>query len=215
MDPPAHVSLLPYPYHLGARKQPPTQPRLFLLPAAVAVLIFAQVGPKVTDSEGRAVADSGRGPGYRYFGAAKQLPGVKELFEREAPRQVRRTRADMHRAIDADYYGFRDEEDGILEKVEAEAEVGMRRAAIEEWQEREAERQAAFAAIGGAGGDGQGEGGEGGAAASQFVAYVPLPDQKEIEQKVLESKKAHLLSQYISVDEAAKQQQARELLNRR
>lgn len=31
--------------------------------------------------------------------------------------QVRRTRAEMHRAINADYYGFRDEEDGILEKV--------------------------------------------------------------------------------------------------
>lgn len=25
----------------------------------------------------------------RYFGAAKQLPGVKELFEKEAPRKVR------------------------------------------------------------------------------------------------------------------------------
>lgn len=30
---------------------------------------------------------------------------------------MRRTRAEMYRAIDADYYGFRDEEDGILEKV--------------------------------------------------------------------------------------------------
>ncbi len=29
-----------------------------------------------------------RGP-CRYFGAAKQLPGVKELFEKEAPKQVR------------------------------------------------------------------------------------------------------------------------------
>lgn len=25
---------------------------------------------------------TGRGAGYRYFGAAKSLPGVKELFER-------------------------------------------------------------------------------------------------------------------------------------
>jgi pre-mRNA-splicing factor ISY1 len=50
---------------------------------------YSKVGPKVTDSEGRAVGEAqGRGPGYRYFGAAKQLPGVKELFEKEAPRQV-------------------------------------------------------------------------------------------------------------------------------
>ncbi|KAL4452496.1 hypothetical protein ABPG75_008158 [Micractinium tetrahymenae] len=185
---------------------------------------YSKVGPKVTDSEGRPVEGAGgRGPGYRYFGAAKQLPGVRELFEKEAPRQVRRTRAEMHRAINADYYGFRDEEDGILEKVEAEAEGPMRAAAIAEWEEKEAERQAAFAAIrggelGGGGGDGQAADGGVAAAdggASQFVAYVPLPDQKEIEQKVLESKKAALLQQYISAEEAAKQQTARELLNRR
>ena len=29
-----------------------------------------------------------RGLSYRYFGAAKQLPGVKELFKKDAPRQV-------------------------------------------------------------------------------------------------------------------------------
>jgi pre-mRNA-splicing factor ISY1 len=40
-----------------------------------------------TDSEGNEVTDS-RGAGYRYFGAAKQLPGVKELFEKEAPKPV-------------------------------------------------------------------------------------------------------------------------------
>ena len=48
---------------------------------------YAKTAPKITDSEGNEVLDS-RGPGYRYFGAAKQLPGVKELFEKEAPKQV-------------------------------------------------------------------------------------------------------------------------------
>jgi len=65
---------------------------------------------------------SGKGPGYRYFGAAKSLPGVKELFEKEAPKVVRRTRFQMHKLITPDYYGFRDEEDGVLLRVEAEAE---------------------------------------------------------------------------------------------
>lgn len=51
---------------------------------------------------------------------------MRELFEKEAPRQVRRTRKEMYKHIDADYYGFRDEEDGVLEKVEAEAEKVMR-----------------------------------------------------------------------------------------
>lgn len=50
---------------------------------------YSKTGPRVTDSEGKAMAEAtGRGPGYRYFGAAKNLPGVKELFEKEAPRQV-------------------------------------------------------------------------------------------------------------------------------
>lgn len=145
---------------------------------------------------------------------------LPSLFSLYRMMQVRRTRAEMHRAIDADYYGFRDEEDGILEKVEAEAEAPMRRQAIDEWEEKEAERQAAFADVrggmpeGGAA-DAGGQGAREAATATQFVAYVPLPDQKEIEQKVLESKKQQLLKQYISAEEAAKQQQARELLNRR
>lgn len=40
--------------------------------------------------------------------------------------QVRRTRRELYEHINGDYYGFRDEEDGVLEKVEAEAEVVMR-----------------------------------------------------------------------------------------
>ncbi len=54
------------------------------------------------------------------------MPGVRELFEKEAPRQLRRTRHQMYQHINADYYGFRDEEDGVLEKVEAEAERKVR-----------------------------------------------------------------------------------------
>lgn len=63
----------------------------------------------------------------RYFGAAKNLPGVKELFEKEGPRVLRRSRYDMHKAIDADYYGFRDEDDGVLVREEAAAERRIKR----------------------------------------------------------------------------------------
>ena len=40
--------------------------------------------------------------------------------------QVRRTRRQLYEHINGDYYGFRDEEDGVLERVEAEAELLMR-----------------------------------------------------------------------------------------
>ncbi len=69
---------------------------------------------------------AGKGRGYQYFGAAKKLPGVKELFEAEPVKVVRRTRAQMHKAIDPDYYGFRDEEDGVLETAESRAEKLIR-----------------------------------------------------------------------------------------
>lgn len=88
---------------------------------------YARSAPQLTDDEGNQVQGAtGKGGGYKYFGAAKQLPGVRELFEKEAPRQIRRTRHQMYRHIDADYYGFRDDEDGVLEKVEAPAERRMR-----------------------------------------------------------------------------------------
>ena len=51
---------------------------------------------------------------------------MKELFEKEAPRQVRRTRHQLLQLIDADYYGFRDEEDGLLVQLEQDAEVKLR-----------------------------------------------------------------------------------------
>jgi pre-mRNA-splicing factor ISY1 len=70
-------------------------------------------------------------PGYRYFGAAKELPGVRELFaehdgalaEQSLRRQQQRSRAEIHRGITPDYFGFRDEEDGVLLPKEAAWEV--------------------------------------------------------------------------------------------
>ncbi|WIA21849.1 hypothetical protein OEZ85_004225 [Tetradesmus obliquus] len=176
---------------------------------------YAKTAPKITDSEGNEVTDS-RGAGYRYFGAAKQLPGVKELFEKEAPKPTVRSRFQMHKSITPDYYGFRDEEDGVLLAVEAEAEATTQAQALAEWQEKDAERQAALAGVTDkAARMKQQQGGDGeDAAGPQFVAYVPLPDQKAIEQMVLEKKKAELLSKYTSEALAKQQQEARQLLNK-
>lgn len=66
------------------------------------------------------------GPGYKYFGAAKSLPGVKELFQKPVVKKARRTRKEMLSLVDSDYYGYRDDDDGILVKVEKAAEVELR-----------------------------------------------------------------------------------------
>ncbi|GFH21219.1 uncharacterized protein HaLaN_18477 [Haematococcus lacustris] len=180
---------------------------------------YSRAAPRVTDSKGREVAElTGKSAGYRYFGAAKQLPGVKELFEVAPPKQIRKTRFQMHKAIDPDYYGFRDDEDGLLEKLEAEAERVMRAQAVLEWEEKEHERQTALGRKRAPGlGVGDDEGSEeeedDGAAGARFVAYVPLPDQAAIEARVLEKKKADLMAKYTSEGLAREQQEAKDLLN--
>lgn len=173
---------------------------------------YSRAGGNVTDSKGREVAElTGKGRGYTYFGAAKKLPGVKELFDTEPVKVARRSRYQMHKAIDPDYYGFRDEEDGVLERVEAEAEKVIRTQAVLEWEEKEHERQQALAATsagarGGAGGDEEG---------ARFVAYVPLPDQQAIEAKILEMKRNDLLAKYTSEALLQQQANAKQLLNKK
>ena len=49
--------------------------------------------------------------GYKYFGAAKDLPGVRELFETEPPPQQKKSRAELMQNVDTDYYGYKDEDD--------------------------------------------------------------------------------------------------------
>jgi pre-mRNA-splicing factor ISY1 len=61
------------------------------------------------------------GPGgYRYFGAAKDLPGVKELLENrmEKLQSKKRAAGDIYRHITPSYFGWRDEEDGVLLAME-------------------------------------------------------------------------------------------------
>lgn len=42
---------------------------------------------------------------YRYYGAAKNLPGVRELMMAQATKEVRRSRKDIYKIIDGDYFG--------------------------------------------------------------------------------------------------------------
>ncbi|KAK1444040.1 Pre-mRNA-splicing factor Isy1 like protein [Babesia gibsoni] len=69
------------------------------------------------------------GGGYKYFGAAKNLPGVRELFaQQEAELNQVDTyvsRAELYRKINPNYYGFRSSEDDELEREEAELERSL------------------------------------------------------------------------------------------
>ena len=47
---------------------------------------------------------------------------MRELFEEEPPKPPRKTRGDLMKDIDAYYYGYLDDEDGVLIKLEEEVE---------------------------------------------------------------------------------------------
>lgn len=203
---------------------------------------YTKHSAKMTDLEGNIVDvpnPGGRGPGYRYFGAAKKLPGVKELFEKPPELRKRRTRYDIYKRIDASYYGYRDDEDGVLERLEVPAEEKMRREAVEEWNRLEEIRREARKSVK------SGEVVTSSATAAarellheeeedvveeerkkeremrekleekerQFVVHVPLPDEKEIERMVLEKKKMELLNKYVSEGLLEEQSEAKSMLN--
>ncbi|NWS07836.1 ISY1 factor, partial [Motacilla alba] len=113
---------------------------------------YARIGLKMLDHKGKVV------PGnrvYKYFEAAKDLPGVKELFEKEPlppPRKTwaklmkdtdtTKTRVKLMKDIDTEYYGYRVENDGILEPLGQEHEKKVIAGSMEK---RKMEREARLA----------------------------------------------------------------------
>ncbi|KAF9894575.1 NineTeen Complex (NTC) component [Aspergillus nanangensis] len=95
-------------------------------------------GPNYMRGSGRVYDDEGReipggGKGYRYFGRARELPGVKEMFEAAARRGRGATEQDAEasgrggdiatKKVDANYFGYGlDEEDGSLLAYERQKE---------------------------------------------------------------------------------------------
>ncbi|KAG0244784.1 NineTeen Complex (NTC) component [Actinomortierella wolfii] len=133
-------------------------------------------GPKTLDAQGKEVPGA---RGYKYFGRAKELPGVKELFQPPPPTLKERTRAELYRNVDAEYYGYRDEEDGtLLEYEEEEEEAAL---------EREAEQQAEN--------DMQVDG-----APTDAITKLYVPTQKEVESYLVERRKRAIMERYMTQD---------------
>jgi len=164
---------------------------------------YSSKGAKMLDREGKEVPGN---KGYKYFGASKDLPGVRELFESDAPVNTKKTRAELMKDVDAQYYGFRDDDDGLLVPLELKAEKEAIGRLIDEWKgaksgeanndegeddedlyikemkskdDEEALREAMEA------------GKEG-----RFTAHVKVPTQKDIEEALLRRKKQELLELY-------------------
>ena len=109
---------------------------------------------------------------YRYYGVAKDLPGVKEHLEKEAKARTKVKRADVHKNITPDYYGWRDEEDGVLLELE---EAATRKMLAHFKKQR-------------LGNDNQ--------AKEDDVDFLAVTSQEEIAKIMLEEKKKALLKKY-------------------
>ncbi|KAK2861568.1 hypothetical protein Q5P01_001101 [Channa striata] len=185
---------------------------------------YARIGPKMLDHEGKEVPGN---RGYKYFGAARDLPGVRELFEKEPTPAPRKTRGELMKDVDAEYYGYRDEDDGVLLPLEAQYEKQVVMEAVQKWkkdresrlsgekqQEEEEEEESIYTVHNDEPDDDdesreEQEGEEGGVA---FIAHVPVPSQKEVEEALVRRKKMELLQRYASETLQAQSQEARTLL---
>uniref|UniRef100_H3CI22 ISY1 splicing factor homolog n=1 Tax=Tetraodon nigroviridis TaxID=99883 RepID=H3CI22_TETNG len=188
-------------------------------------------GPMMLDHEGKEVPGN---RGYKYFGAARDLPGVRELFEKEPAPAPRKTRAELMKDVDAEYYGYRDEDDGVLLPLEAQYEKQAVTEAVQKWrteashlsgdkpqqqqqqqqqQEEEEEEESIYSVHSEVLEDEESgfeqEDEEGGVG---FIAHVPVPSQKEVEEALLRRKKMELLQRYASEALQAQSQTAKALL---
>jgi len=155
------------------------------------------------DNEGKEVPGT---RGYKYFGAAKDLPGVRELFEPDVSQMPKKTRGELMRDVDADYYGYRDDDDGLLEPLEKEAEILSIAKLEAEWAEKRKIKGKSvpdFPIV----------------LQSQKTKeeevknyFIEVPSQKEIEQRIIDLKKKMLFEQYVSPEITTKEAEAKQLL---
>lgn len=111
------------------------------------------------------------------------MPGVRELFEQEPPPPPRKTRAELMKDIDADYYGYRDDDDGILIPLEQEDERNQRQALIDKWESEQKDK--------GAKTDEKDE------VEDMETNQMQVLSQKEIQEVLLMRKKQALLEKYV------------------
>lgn len=162
---------------------------------------YRRYGPKMFDAEGREVPGN---RGYKYFGAAKDLPGVRELFEQEPPPPPKKNRGELMKDVDADYYGYRDDDDGVLIPLEEKAEKIAQQNAIKKWKEKQnsgennknVDEDDDLYHIEGDARIIEHVEDSMGLLAPRFTAHVPVPNQKDIEAALLRKKKQELLEKY-------------------
>ncbi len=93
---------------------------------------YRVIAPVLLDAEAAELPNSN---GYKYFGAAKLLPKVRELFQKEVPQAPKVSRKLLYKNISAEYYGMLPEgEEHALMSAEEKAEKEAREGEVEKWK---------------------------------------------------------------------------------
>lgn len=165
------------------------------------------------DADGREVG----GGGYVYFGATKNLPGVRELFAPPEKKKKKRTRHQIFQNITPDYYGYRDDDDGILERVEAVAEKQAVQVAVAEYNIKKRQRLAFLAKAGSSKVAIAGEVEEASEESDEadrtdlMRAHVIVPNQEEIAKLIMQKRKEALMAKFAMPVEPTKADTAKVL----
>ena len=156
---------------------------------------YMKVKTGIVDADGNEMAGT---RGYKYYGAARELPGVRELFDNknQAGQVKKRTRGEMYKCADAWYFGYRDEDDAVLVPLEKAAEEEAVADAVLKWTERQANRGTK---------EGDESDDDGIDKEDGFVAHVVVPSAEDLEKAALAAKKKQMLAAYADDAEIEKQ----------
>lgn len=117
--------------------------------------------------------------------------------------------------IDADYYGYRDEDDGVIVPLELEAQKEAVIKAIEDFQQgKNVEMIPQEFEIESEDSESEDEGKDSSdfKGPKRFMSHVPyIPSQEDVQKELLRRKKEELMSKYASETLLEKEQQAKQL----
>ena len=84
---------------------------------------YIRLAPKVFDADGRELPGDG---GYKYFGAARNLPIVQRLFKKRKRGEARRTKGQIMKYIKPNYFSLGNRENEALLRSEAACEASAK-----------------------------------------------------------------------------------------